>query len=148
MNQDFERAGRAIALTALLTAFCAVALVALIVFFVEGLAGLSGVLVAAGLVILFFASGHLVQIKALQRAGDGGMTMELISFVVRIALFAVALYYIVRWGMPSERLTKLGLGAGTIAAILGWQLGVVLASRKSRLPIIQSTPSDEDLDAK
>lgn len=102
----------------------------------DGLAGMLGAAVATGLVLGFFVLGHLIELVTLQRADNFGMAAQVISFVVRIIIFAALLWTVAKWGLPDGTISRTWLAVGAVSALLAWQSGLLIGDSKAKLPTI------------
>ncbi len=102
------------------------------------LAGRPGVLSAAGaagLVIIYFGAGQLVERFALRMADATGMTITLLGYVVRVGLLGLLLW--ASMSIPAIRETMVAdwVATGAIAGVLGWLTGLLFAHSRSRVPV-------------
>ncbi|GEM_PF-2400049 len=105
-------------------------------FWVGGLAGMLGAAVSAGLVLGFFVLGHVIESVTMQRADGFGLAAQVISFVVRIVIFAALLWAVANWGLDDGTLSRTWLAVGAVTGLLAWQAGLILGDSKAKLPTI------------
>ena len=121
---------RAAAVGAHLGLLVAVALAALL----AGPTAAVNALLAALLVIAFFASGQAVQMVAGEMADGVAMGLVMVSFLARAALLGLALAFAMQ---HQDRLDEVfhrgGFMAGALLALTGWLAGILVANARSRV---------------
>lgn len=128
--------------SALFCGFGAV-LITLLGLVLEGKAGGLGALTTAILVLTFFVLGHVIELLTLNRADGFGLAGQLVSFVVRIVLFAVVLWLIAQSALADGTLSRLWMGLGAVVALVSWQTGMVLGHSRAKIPTIMKATGDE-----
>ena len=92
----------------------------------------------AGIIVVliwgFFASGVVVERRALRLANGVGLAIVLIGYAIRVGFVAVALSWLTDPHDGFDTRTRWALGA-SLLAVLGWRTGLVLGYARSRVPI-------------
>lgn len=98
------------------------------------LPGLLGALVAAFLVVAFFVSGHMAEGFTMQYTDAIGMMITVVAFLTRIGLFGALLWVVVNVAPFDALLSHLWLATGTLAATIGWVVGLMTGHHLARIP--------------
>lgn len=100
-----------------------------------GVSGAVSALAAAMLVVVFFLSGQVVESLTLRMADWNGLTITVAFFVLRVALFGAALWAAASNPAIADAWSNTWFAAGALAALIGWQTGLVIAHARIRVPI-------------
>lgn len=104
-------------------------------FILDQRRGLLSVAGSAGIVLVYFVSGYLIEQLAMALADRQGMAVIMSGYVMRVLVLGLFLH----WAMHSEQISSLVLNAwvaaGTVSSVIGWLCGIVLGHSRSRIAL-------------
>ncbi|MGH3507223.1 MAG: hypothetical protein ACRDO2_08485 [Nocardioidaceae bacterium] len=99
---------------------------------VEGVAGLYGALVGTGLVILFFALGHVVLTRVRSVEPAMFFLIAMLTYVLQVVCLLAVFGSFASW---SSGVSATALGLTIVVCTLAWTTGLVVSSRRQRIPL-------------
>lgn len=119
----------------LVTAGASLVVVAAMAMLLGGLQALLTVLVTGALVLGFFVTGQLVEVKALSTADGRGLLIVLGSFVSRVAVLGMLVWLVLIRPELTEHLSTTWFVVSGCVAVAGWLAGIVVSHARSRVPV-------------
>jgi hypothetical protein len=114
------------------------ALAAIAGILISGTVGLFSSLIGAALAVVYYAIGQGVQMQYADAPPRTLRAASIVSYVVRVTLLGALLYASTTWPAVMAVLDTRGLFAGVVLGVVGWLTGLVLMSRKLRVPVFDA----------
>jgi ATP synthase protein I len=97
-----------------------------------GAPGLVGSLIGAGLVVGFFGLGHLVLTRLRDIEAPMFFLIAMLTYVLQVICLLAVFGSFASW---SDGVSATALGLTIVACTLAWTTGLVVASRRQRIPL-------------
>ena len=114
------------------------ALAAIAGIIMSGAVGLFSSLIGAALAVVFYAIGQGVQMQYADAPPRTLRAASIVSYVVRVSLLGGLLYAALSWPAVMAALDTRGLFVGVVLGVVGWLTGLVVTSRKERVPVFDA----------
>lgn len=107
---------------------------------VSGWVGLVSAVLGAALALAYYAIGQGTQVAFADSPVRTIRAASVLSYVVRVVALGILLGATLTWPSILARVDTGSLAAGIILGVLGWLVGLVLRSRKQRVPVFDEPP--------
>ena len=106
----------------------------------RGIAGVSGAGVGVGVVVVFFASTHLVLVRTRRLPAELSLLIALGLYVLKVVLVALTFVLLDTRGLLGISLHREALALTVIACTLTWTFAELAAAVRSREPLYELGP--------